>query len=226
MKTIILLPLLILSFVFTSAQQNAVKLSDKAHYETTRNGSTNKRKSILGLYDVQAGVGVITNGEMGLDFDIGATLVNLDYGSDASSTIELHYDHSRQKFDENVRYLKIQQNNLYMRIKPFTSSPLQETSAGSILAIFVGGLYVDVGYATGKFNYFDYLDMPTSPNITTHGFFWGWGWNLIWRAESQWGASLGYGSKRYNSELSNGANSKYRNRLICLGVVYSLNWKK
>ncbi len=66
-----------------------------------------KKKPFIGLYDLQFGLGAITNGEMGLDIDAGATIINLSYDNDASATVEVHYDNAHDKFDNFVNYSRL-----------------------------------------------------------------------------------------------------------------------
>lgn len=186
-----------------------------------------ERQPVLGFYDLQFAVSAITTGDMGIDVDLGTTLVNLSYGknNDASATIELHYDYSRQKFGEILSEMHFRRNHVYARLRPFTSRPNGETSAENFMALFIGGLYADLGYTKGYYFYTDNNGDRKAPDYNADGLFWGIGWNLIWRNESRWGANLGFGSKRYTLTLPNGTESKYRTRLITLGVVYNLLWK-
>jgi hypothetical protein len=179
---------------------------------------------LFGLYDVQFALGAITSAEMGFDVDFGATLINLSYRDlDASTTAELHYSYSKQKFEDLMNDVR---SKVYVRIRPFCSSPVSETNTNNLLAMIIGGLYADVGYSGGKYFYTDYLDNRLAPDYSNNGLFWGWGWNLVWRAESRWGVTLGFGSKRYKLQMPDGTEGKYRSRLISLGAVYNLIWKE
>lgn len=182
---------------------------------------------VLGLYDLQFAVSAITSGDMGIDVDLGATLVNLSYGknNDASASIELHYDYSTQKFDASQGNMDFQRNHVYARLRPFTSSPNGETSGENIMALFIGGIYADLGYTKGYYFNKDNNGDRLAPDYKADGLFWGIGWNLIWRGENRWGANVGLGSKRYSVTLPNGTEGKYRTRLITLGVVRNLLWK-
>lgn len=193
--------------------------------ENKASKDASKFRPLLGLYDLQFGLGAITNGEMGLDIDFGATLINLAYDDDASATVELHYDNAREKFDHTIDYLHFRRNNLYARIRPLTPSPNSESDFSHFLGVIVGGLYADVGYSTAKYFYKDYLDNK-GPDYSANGLFWGWGWNLVWRSENRWGATFGFGSKRYRVEMPNGTENKYKIRTISLGATYSLIWRR
>lgn len=186
-----------------------------------------EREPLIGLYDLQFAASVITTGEMGYDVDFGATVLNLSYGkkSDASATVELHYDYSRQKFDNTMLYSNFRRNHVYARLRPYTSNPNAETYADNIAALFVGGLYVDLGYTKGYYFYTDLYDVRKAPDYNADGLFWGIGWNLIIRKENRWGANVGFGSKRYTIIQPNGTESKNKTRLITLGAVYNLKWK-
>lgn len=182
-----------------------------------------KKKPFIGLYDLQFGLGAITNGEMGLDIDAGATIINLSYDNDASATVEVHYDNAHDKFDNFVNYLHFRRNNVYARSRPFTPSPSSESDYGYLLGTLVGGLFADVGYTNAKYYYQDYLDNK-GPDYKSNGMFWGWEWNIIWRSEHRWGATFGFGSKRYRVKLPNATESKYKIRTNSLGVTYNLIW--
>mgnify|MGYP003416231485 CR=1 FL=1 len=226
------LPLFCFSMLFIASSDIVIAQAQNSNpeevYKTLKYSpiakQTNK-KPLIGLYDLQFGLGAITNGEMGIDIDLGATLANMAYGnSDASTTVELHYDHAREQFDHSVNYMHFRRNNLYARIRPFTSSPTSESNFNNILAMIVAGLYADIGYSTANYFYKDYLDNRLEPDYQANGLFWGWGWNLIWRSENRWGATFGFGSKRYRVELPNGTESKYKIRTISLGTTYNLIW--
>lgn len=186
-----------------------------------------ERQPVLGLYDLQFAVSAITSGDMGIDLDLGTTLVNLSYGktNDASATIELHYDHSRNKYGETLNDMNFRRNHVYARLRPFTSRPNGEIDAENFVALFIAGIYADLGYTKGYYYYTDVNGDRKGPDYNADGLFWGMGWNLIWRKESRWGANVGFGSKRYTITLPNGSENKYKTRLITLGVVYNLLWK-
>lgn len=189
---------------------------------TTKKLKITKNEPLLGLYDVQFALGAITSGDMGLDADLGATLINVAYGNDASATVELHYAYSGQNFSSTM---SDRRNHVYTRIRPFCSTPLEETNANNLIGLFISGLYADVGYSTGHYYYSDYMGNRLTPDYSNNGMFWGWGWNLIWRSESRWGASVGFGSKRFIIQLPNGTQSKYKSPLISVGVVYNILWR-
>lgn len=186
-----------------------------------------EREPLIGFYDVQFALSAITSGDMGIDLDLGTTLVNLSYGktNDASATIELHYDHSRNKYGETLNDMNFRRNHVYARLRPFTSRPNGEIDAENFVALFIAGIYADLGYTKGYYYYTDVNGDRKGPDYNADGLFWGMGWNLIWRKESRWGANLGFGSKRYTITLPNGSENKYKTRLITLGVVYNLLWK-
>jgi len=175
-----------------------------------------ERQPVLGLYDLQFAVSAITTGDMGIDLDLGTTLVNLSYGktNDASATIELHYDHSRNKYGETLNDMNFRRNHVYARLRPFTSRPNGEIDAENFVALFIAGIYADLGYTKGYYYYTDVNGDRKGPDYNADGLFWGMGWNLIWRKESRWGANLGFGSKRYTITLPNGSENKYKTRLI------------
>lgn len=198
-----------------------------SHQPTASASSKAEDAPLLGVYDVQFSVGAITAGEMGIDLDAGATLVNYVYpgDNDVSATVALHYDFSRLSFSESMRYMHIRRNNVYARLRPFTSTPNSESYAANALGVLISGLYVDMGYSSGYYYYTDLLDNRQAPNYNANGLFWGWGYNLLWRKDNRWGFSGGFGSKRYSMKLPNGSESKYKARAISLGVVYNLIWK-
>ena len=182
-----------------------------------------EREPLIGFYDVQFALSAITSGDMGIDVDFGTTLVNFPYdkNNDVRATIELHYDYARQKFST----MQTRRNHLYARLRPFTFEPNSETSAENILAMFIGGIYADLGYTSGYYFNVNNIGERQAPDYNADGLFWGIGWNLIWRGEKRWGANVGFGSKRYSIELPNGSENKYKTRLITLGVVRNLLWK-
>lgn len=218
------------AFLASKKAQNSKVFNDNPVNENNNTTLENKpakdkNKPMVGLYDLQFGLGAITNGEMGVDIDLGATLINLSYDNDASATVELHYDNAREKFDHSLNYMHFRRNNLYARIRPLTPSPISESDFSNFLGVIVGGLYADVGYSTAKYFYKDYLDNK-GPDYSANGMFWGWGWNLVWRSENRWGATAGFGSKRYRVEMPNGTENKYKIRTISLGATYSLIWRR
>ncbi len=119
--------------------------------------------------------------------------------------------------------MHFRRNNVYARIRPFTPSPSSESGYEYILGMLIGGLYADVGYTNAKYFYQDYLDNK-GPDYKSNGMFWGWGWNMVWRSENRWGATIGFGSKRYRVKLPNATESLYKIRTISLGVTYNLIW--
>lgn len=182
-----------------------------------------EREPLLGFYDVQFALSAITTSDMGIDVDFGTTLVNFPYdkNNDVRATIELHYDYARQKFPT----MQTRRNHLYARLRPFTEKPNTENSAENILAMFISGIYADLGYTKGYYFNINNNGERQAPDYNADGIFWGIGWNLIWRNENGWGVNAGFGSKRYTIELPNGTENKYRSRLITLGVVRNLLWK-
>lgn len=177
---------------------------------------------LIGLYDVQLAAGVLFEGDMGIDLDIGSTLVNIAYGSGASSTMELHYDYSKHNFDGMLQTMHVVRSNAYVRFRPICGNPQEKLVFGGngslyILGFLMAGLYVDVGYSKGYYYYKDYLTDIRSERYGANGLYWGWGWNLVYRSETAWGATFGLGNKNYKVSMPQG----HRSWMISLGVVYN-----
>lgn len=206
-----------------TSNQNKPPVAPAVKEQEGNNLKRSEREPVVGFYDVQFAVSAITTSDMGIDVDFGTTLVNFAYdkNNDVRATVELHYDYARQKFPT----MQTRRNHLYARIRPFTEKPNTETSPKNILAMFIGGIYADLGYTSGYYFNTDVVGERQAPDYNADGLFWGMGWNLIWRSENGWGANAGFGSKRYTLSLPDGTDSKYRTRLITLGIVRNLLWK-
>lgn len=212
---------------------------------TSEQANPEKRKfeSPIGIFDVQVApgvnwikpkVGLNFDGDFGLTYDVGFTLINLAHSKNggSSSTISFHVDYSKQNAEASLGSWHFRRKEIYARLKPFTNNPAYTSTFSSngswyLLGFLLSGLYVDVGYTNGTYFYTNYLDEKQAPNYAQNGMIWGWGYNAIHRPEeSRWGMTAGYGSKIYNWTKANGDRAKYSSRMIWIGVTYNITWRE